>query len=416
MLPLNASAQFLRLGPFDFDAKTGVDAIYTTNVEQERASEATADREDYYLVWRLDLRSFSEIANNTTLEIDSGLAIEKHFNRTDLDNSGAPFGRVGARLAIDLEPLFLYGGARWERTSESVDDVFVGSSFPSKKRQVGTITEYLAGADWRGEYITTGASYKYSEERFDDDEFILEDLDEETTFAYIDIKIAPKLSVGYSVENVDSVYPNDPESNTDEKTERITLDFAQPLLERPKIEYSVGVQREYTDGETDGWELIHLLSLSDKYDLSSTVIFDWFVSYSYEQKPEGDEVPLEFGANLTHEITTDAQQIFSARRQPVDTLGSDQDTDETDYRYALKIKSFLLVDWNFDFSVGYKISDPVEGDTERVLDYLVGYSRTKQLSSRLSRKLAFDYTWEDSNFYPDILEEFRVTLSFDYMF
>ena len=45
-MPCVASAQFLRIGPFNFTAKAKLEGVYTTNVEQERPSEATEDRED----------------------------------------------------------------------------------------------------------------------------------------------------------------------------------------------------------------------------------------------------------------------------------------------------------------------------------------------------------------------------------
>ncbi|HMO51073.1 MAG TPA: hypothetical protein PKE26_07550 [Kiritimatiellia bacterium] len=264
--------QFLRLGPFDFDAQTFLEAIYTTNVEQERPSDATADREDFYLVWGLDLKSTAQFFPRTTVSLDTGIAIEKHFNRSDLDNSRAPFGRVIGRFDTDWDPIKLYGGVRYERTSESVDDKFIPAGKPKKRRQVGTKLEYLAGTDYIGRYVDVGTYYSLLQERYDSFDFFEEESDEATWFYYGRIKLTEKIRLGYEVERTKTDFVNLPDGEGDwEKTEKILLDFTQILFERPKVTYSVGLLREYDDeGETEGWEWTHTINVSDEWDISPT--------------------------------------------------------------------------------------------------------------------------------------------------
>ncbi len=419
LLPGNGRAQVLRLGPFDFGAKTGVDAVYTTNVEQERPSEATAEREDFYLVWRLKLDSVSELSNRTKLTLDGGMAIEKHYNRKDLDNSGSPFGFADARFTTDLEPVFLFGGIGFMRTSESVDDKFipVESGVSRKKRQIGTDTYGIVGVEWRSERVFAGSNYELRQERYDDEEFAIDETDEETFISFVQLKLTQLLGIGYSRELKDTMFINDPSRDDEEDTRIITLDFDQPIFERPQIRYSLGVQQEETKDDPDpGWELIHRLSISDKYEMTPVFRASWFIDYSYEQKPEGDEIPLLFGARVEHDLSRRTTHGVMASRQPAETLGSTEETDETNYRYTINSRDFLMSDMNFGFGVGYTISDPPVGQTEKTLDYLVELTRSVPLNARLTRKFSVSYSWEDSNLESEILDEFRVMLSYDYVF
>lgn len=413
---LDSHAQFLRLGPFDFTAKTAVDAIYTTNVEQERPSEATAEREDYYLVWRLDLRADSQLGPRTRIAVDTGIAIEKHFVRDDLDNSGAPFGRFGVLGDMDLDPLKLSAGSRWERTSESVDEKFVPGSLPKKGRQVGTTWDNIAAAELAFRYLKLDASYGYVEDRYDDIDFFLEEQDETTLRYRIALQIAEYVSVSYEWERTETELINNPDGSTEEETETILINTDQlfGLLERPRITYSIGVQREYEDGETEGWELVHILSVEDEWQLSPVLNLAVFASYTYEQDPEDDDLALVYGLSLDHEISPRASQSFSVTRTPVDTLGSTEETDETDFRYDFQLSDLIIPDLVMNFSTGYTISDPTEGETEKVLDYLFALVHTAKLSTRLTRSIKYEYSWEDSNLEQEILDEHRVTLTFEY--
>lgn len=418
MLSMNASAQFLRLGPFDFFSKTGLEAIYTTNVEGERPSEATDSREDYYLVWSLDLSAVTRVGPQTTLSVDTGVAIEKHFIREDLDNSGSPFGRFNARFNSDWDPIFVYGGFSYEKTSDSVDEKFVPADQPKKTRQVGTTTESELGADWIEENYQFGISFTHTEDRYDDEVYAIDEQDEDKMLYYGEVKLFQYVSIRYEVEDTKTDFINQEDGEKEDKTENIKINFDQGLglLERPKVTYSIGVQREYEEGETDGWELIHNLTISDEYDLSSVLRFKVFASYDYEQKPEEDDISFIYGASLEHQISRRASQAFMVTKKPVATLGTTEDTDETTFDYSIRILDIIIPDMSFNGSAGYTISNPVDGPTENKWELSAGLSHTTQLSSSLQRIFKYEYTWEDSNLEDEILDEHRVTLGFNYQF
>lgn len=410
--PLSASAAFLKLGPFEFEAETRAEAVYTTNVEGERPSQETADPEDFYLVWALDLNSSTDFLPATQFNFDTGIAIEKHFNRPDLDNSQAPFGRAQLDFQTEREPLIISGLTRWERTSESVDDKFVPTELRAgnKSRQVGTDLEYGGAVRWESERLRLGADYSLTQERFDDYEYYEEEQDEETLTYDVGLSLTDFLGLAYKKEYTKKILVNLPDGEGPlEETETYTIDLNQNIWDRPEITYSLGVQREYIDEETDGWEFVHNLTISDEMELSPALKFSGSVNYKHEDNPEEDDIGTTFEGSLEHQLSRRVNQVFTAKREPVDTLGSTQDTDETTYAYSLGIDDFLLPDVAAKFGLEHKISRPVDGEVERLRNYTAGISHTVQINSRLSRNISYDYTRETSNLEFDVLEEHRVT-------
>ncbi len=409
--------QILQLGPFAFDTETRLEAIYTTNVEQERKSEATADRQDWYLVWSLDLSSSAEVFRDTEINLEAGIAIEKHFNRPDLDNSENPFGNIGIEIDRQLGRFNVNLYADYESTSESTEDLFVpiDAGVSRKKRQTGTTFDYGSSLTYESEKIFLEASYEMSQERYDDDQYRLTETDTESIYYEAGLSLATIRGIGigvsYSVEYTTDTLINVPEEK-DEKTENIVFDFdTLELWERPQVTYSIGLEREYTDGESEGWELVQTIEVSDEYDITPRLNLSGNMSYEWEETPEEDDVQFQYGITLTHEISARAEQALTATREPVDTFGSTADTDETEFGYTLNIDDFLLPNLAFDFSATYTISRPVKGDDERVWDYTVGLTHNIPINARLSREFSYEYTREDSNLEDELLEEHRVTLS-----
>jgi hypothetical protein len=89
-----ARAQFIRIGPFDFGATAKLEGIYTTNVDGVRPSSATKEMKDYYATASFDLTSSMTLFRNSTIGLSTGLTIEKHARRKDLDTLSEPFGRA----------------------------------------------------------------------------------------------------------------------------------------------------------------------------------------------------------------------------------------------------------------------------------------------------------------------------------
>jgi len=416
LYPIEGFSQFLRLGPFYFDAQSGLDLVYSTNVEGERPDEAERDGEDYFVVPSITLRSSSIVGPRMNLDVLLGYSHEKHFKRDDLD---VDLGEISGVTRFELEPFDLSAGAYWTRDTEMVDeDVFVPEGLPDQKRKVGTSAGYDLELVGSTEYVEFGVAFGYVEERFDDEEFALEEKNEGTLSYDVSVQVARQVNIKVEIEETTTDFINDDEGETTDKTENITIDTDQlfGLLERPKLTYSIGVKREYDGGETEGWELIHRLQLSDEYQLSSVVELAIFASYEYEQKPDEDDIALQYGLLLTHEISRRATQTFGASRKPVETLGSTDDTEETKFIYGLNINDFILVNVKAIFSAEYSIDKPLEGAEEKIWSYSAGLSHTKPINLKLSRSLSYLYTLEDSNLESELLEEHRVTLSFIYNF
>lgn len=416
-------AQFLRLGPFDFDAKTRLEAIYTTNVEQERPSEATAERRDYYLVLGLDLTSASEFMPVSRLTLDAGIAFEKHFIRDDLDNSEAPFGYFGARWETTRDPIRINAESRFERTSESLDETYipVGKGVSRKKRQVGSEWSNIVGFDWEQRFLAFGVSYEYTEERFDSDDFLEEESDEQIYNYYLELRPHEYVLVRYEMDRTKTDFINQLDGEGEWEGEKeITLEINVNelfgLFDRPEITYGIGIENEYDEnGESEGWELIHTLTIRDIYEMSEKFRWGYFVTYEYTQDmEEDDEVTLEFALNVDHQLSETISHSFTARRTPVDTLGSTDDTAETEYMYSIALEDFPILNVVSRFSSTYTISDPIDGPTEKTWDYTLDVTHSVELNPRLRRNISYMYTRENSNLEDELLVEHRVELSFVY--
>ena len=413
----SADAQFLRLGPFEFSAQAGLDLIYSSNVEGERPSEAERQRQDYYMVYSLDLTSTPLMGPRTRLALNAGYSKEKYYERSDLD---VDLGSLGISFVTDFSPLTLSGGYEWERDTEYEDEIFIPQGKPRAKRRVGNTTTYDAAADFDSRHLLFGVSYEFTEERFEKEEYAEDEKDERKIIPYVEVLIDDYVGVRYEVENTVTDFINDDEDETEETTEKITIitDQLFGLLERPKVTYSIGIQREYEDGETDGWELVHTLDVSDKWDFSPTLSLDAFARYNYEQDPEEDDITLEYGVVLKNQLSSRTSHEASARRKPVETLGSTEETDETEYGYKISIKDILIRDLAMNAGVTYTISRPADSDeeTEKIWDYLFEVVHTKEINANLRRTLSYAFTREDSNLEEELLDEHKVTLSFSYRF
>ena len=410
-------AQILRVGPFDFFAVAKLDAVYTTNVERERKSEAQGEMEDYYLIAALELASIADISYSTTLTLDTGIAVEKHFVRDDLDNSTAPFGRLRLASKTELRNLTLNAGYSWERASESTPDVVIVGGRSSKTRNPQTRIDYGAGVDWKGGPFSAGASYDFSQKRHEKEQF--KDLDEDrTTYKWgLGWRILDNLALGYEnerrlTERV-SVPDDDPEWET---TERITVDWRLQFLRKPQVVYTFGIEKEDTQDKKGEWEMLHELSLRDEIEFNSRLRFSYQAIYAYEENPEADDIRFSYGAQLSHDISYSARQTFSANREPKQTLGSTLETDTTTFRYNFTKSDLFLPNLNFLFGAGYQITRPVDGPEEKILNYDLRLFHEAAYSRRLIRTFAYDYSFENSNIIEEDLVEHRVTWSYEYTF
>jgi len=363
-LPLASNAQFLRIGPFDFEVGTELEGIYTTNVEQERPSETDADREDWYYVISLFADSEASLSPRTIVSLDTGLSIERHLNRPDLDNTQDPFGRFRLDVSTEL-----------------------------------------------GANTTVFGDVSY-EQRHQDEDFKDADQDTTTIGAAVEYKLFKRLSPTYTYErkkeelmDEDDVVVAGGDDDEWEVTQNIALKFT--IFERPKLTYSFGYEKDST--KQDKWLPKHTVDLTDDLELFNlpNLTLSVGASYTYEKDD-----------TVEHEISRTAHQSLNVAREPVDTLGSTSDTDNTKVSYNLTKEDLFIYNLVFTFTASYEIDDPLETDaeTEKIWTYDVGLVHSRALTRKLSRSLAYNYSYEDSDQESEILDEHRVTLSFTYMF
>lgn len=412
-------AQFLRLGPFDFESVLGVELIYTTNVENQRDSEADAEQEDYYIIVSLDLSSETAIAPSTTLNLDLGTSIERHANRPDLDNSENPFGNIELSSLTEVYRYSLALEANWERTSQSSPDTaFVGGESRLKRREQENYG-YSAEFIWQVDPFHASALYEFSADRYLDEGDEINDKDSIDYSIDLSYDITRRLDIEYSYERSRQELINDPNDRPEwELTQRILLNF--DVTEKPLFTYGWGYEKEDTgeDKEDEGeWEMIHTFNLSDDFDLTPVLSGFYLISYELEEVEEDDDVTFTYSAGLNHEISSVTKQSFTFKREPLDTFGSTTETDTTTYLYEFTRDDLILYGLTFDFSVSYDINKPLGGGpTEKVWTYDTSLGHEALLSSRLSRRLEYEYSREDSNLESELLEEHRVTLAFEYTF
>ncbi|MFH0909796.1 MAG: hypothetical protein V1929_13635 [bacterium] len=415
-----ADAQFLRLGPFDFAAQSKLEGIYTTNVEGERPSEADEEMEDYYVLAGLDLSSQADMAPSTSLRIDTGISIERHFVRTDLDDSSSPFARGRINSVSEFGRYTLTGEIGYDRKYGEEEDEGEKTYVPGGRplRDVTDTFTYGAGLKWERTPFLVSYDYGFTSERHQDEAFQDGDQDETTLDFMASWRFRQNMSLSYENGKTKTELLNNPEANRGYKTtETIALDAMLTLIKRPQVTYSLGLEKEDTDEEKGTWEPIHTLSATDEWDLSPTLRLSANARYTYEPKPEVDDIAFTYGAFLDHEISPSARESLNFTREPVSTFGATTDTDSTTYGYRFTKNDLFIYNLGFALDISYEISNPLgEGETEKTWNYRASLAYSRALSRKLSRELKYGYSVEDSNLEDELLEEHRVTLSYVYTF
>jgi len=418
-----ANAQFFRLGPFSMSLKGRLEAIYTTNVEQERPADSTAEMEDFYFVAGLDANGVAEMMPRTDLNLDTGISFEKHLNRPDLDNTSAPFGRVRLGTKTELARyLTVEADVSFEHLSESKDDEF--NPGRSKARDPRTEFNYGAGVKWAPRWLTLGSSYAFLRERHEEDQFKSGDKDETTINFGLNFDPSKYFGVGYTYEWTKTDFVNEPETDDDWKTdENIFLAVPITILERPKITYSFGLERKNTEGEQGKWEPKHTIDMGDDLPVFSSphLTLSVHAQYTYkrEEEPESDDVSFIYGAKLEHEISRTAKQTFSAKQEPIDTFGSRNDTESTTFSYYFDKNDLFIYNLNLRLGVEWTRDKPLgadAGDIEKTWTYNANLAYNRVLSRKLTRTIEYKYSREESNIEEEPLIEHRVTLNYTYTF
>lgn len=427
-----ATGQFLRIGPFDFEAEGFVEGVYSSNIEEEeRTADPEAEREDYYSVTGVELSGNARMAPNTELQIDAGMAVEKHVNRPDLDNEEEPFTSFGFSSSTRLGPILLDADASYERTSESTDNEFDPQN--RKRRKISNESVMGLNATYEMRILTLEGGYEFERTRYDDEDFVDSDEDAETITAGVTLQPWDRLSMSYEYEKEKTDLINDDESTPWSITENVAIDFDLPLklYGRDVFKYSLGIEKEDIEGEEEGeWEVTHTVGIGDELPLieTSTFMLSVDAAYQFERDQEEDDIEFSYGVFVEHQLARTAYHSLSATRQPVDTLGSTEDTDETEISYSFTKEDLFIYNLNLSLQVTYTHSDPLEeqdpaldepvvfdDDVEKSWEYNVSLEHNRTISRRLEQTFGYIYSYEDSNF-TDPTEVHELRLSYTYRF
>lgn len=415
-----AHAQFIRIGPFDFEATAEMDGIYSTNVEGVRPDTTNKEMKDYYIIASFDLTSTVNLFRNSVIDLSTGVTVEKHARRDDLDTLSEPFGYGRLDTAFEFGRYTLRLNLANETTSETKDDTYVPSGV-KKTRDVSNVTDYGAELEWKRNDLTIVGGYNGSRERHQDEQFKVGDQNTYESYLNADWQFSERLGLHYAYtrDKTELLNVTDSFSGWDEK-HTVGLEFE--ILERPYFTYTLGMEKSSVQGETIDWEPTHTLAVDDQLEFSKTLRLKGNVSYKYADKYAADEIALTCEVTLEQDITGTAQQSLSLTKQPAGTFGSTEKTDVTAVDYIFRKNDLFIYNLNFTFDASYTRNEPMDDDStdtaepENVTKIKPGFSWDRAVSRKIKRSIEYSYTWEHSNLESENLTEHRVTLSYSYTF
>jgi hypothetical protein len=412
-----AHAQFIRIGPFDFGATAKLGGVYTTNVEGVRPDSTTQEMEDYYATAGFDITSSTAMFRNSTLDLSTGMTVERHARRPDLDTTSDPFGRARIDTAFELGRYTLRLNYATETTvaEQSGTDVPSGAN---STRDVNTVVDYGAELEWQRNDLTVAGGVNGSTERHQDQQFKVADNNTYEGHLNADWQFSQRLGLSYAYKRDRTELLNVPDSFSD-WNERHTVGLTLEILERPNILYTLGAEQSSVQGETINWEPTHTLTLKDGLEMSRTLHLTGNAQYKYAKRLAADEVAFTCNLSLDNEISRTVSQSLSVNKEPANTFGSTAATDVTAVKYTLTKQDLFIYDLTFNFIVGYSYNKPMnspQGEAESIWTYDVSLIHERALSRKLNRKLGYTYHHERSNLISEDLSEHSVTLDFTYTF
>jgi len=415
---LGAEAQFLKLGPFDIDSTATLDAIYSSNVDNVRPSEATERMEDYYLVGRLSLNADAELGKHIRINSAFTLSQEKHFLRPDLDDRSRsdPFGQIDISTDMDFGRYVVTVFYKHESTFEQREAQFVEER--RSKRTFRRSDDYGARLTWRRGRVDWQAGIRGARDRYVEDEFKDGDQDTAKIDFSISWQVTKRITTFYAYDRNRKKLINEPEEY-DGWDDSHRVGTAILLLKRPNTTYSLAMVKQTSQGEEIGWEPAHTFSVSDALDLTKTLKLTGYATYTIKETQAADDIGFTYGANLDHQIARTAQQNLRATREPADTFGSSVDTDTTTVGYTFSKQDLFIYNLALTLGAQFKYSKPMgvdAGDPEKTWTYIGDLTWTRKVSRKMERAISYRYRRESSDVEDEDLQEHRVTVSYIYSF
>lgn len=432
------SAQTFRMGGIDFTLSATAELGYDSNVDDVYPDEEETDRQkgDFYWMPGLALQSQSvPLRPSTTYNLGAHVAYEDYFSRNDLDTE---LYDVILNFQTTHPRLTLGGSGRIANEVEGIEDEYVPGS---ATRDPVLTTEGSVFASWNYRKVRLEALAEYTEELHEQEEYQAGDQEEIRTElgAYWDVFSWGSLF--YTLEKTVTTQLQS-EEETDETIHKFGLDGAIPLrvLRRPKITYSFGFS--YEDEQTDAteerddptWEPTHTISVSDEFDLSKSLHLSYSATWEdtwendapefylpgEKRGEDEDEVTFEYDVKLTHLLGPRAEHSLEFTQEPESTFGSNAETEDTTFAYDFRLRDLMVYGLDFYASAMYELETPLgeeNAETEKTTTLKAGLSHSRQLTRRLSRTLAYEYTWENSNFHEGgANEKHLATYSLSYTF
>lgn len=423
-LPHAGRAQFMRVGPFDVDITAQIDAIYSSNIDRVRPSEADEEMSDYYLKGILSFDADADLTRHIKMAAGFSLEQEKHFRRSDLDDRkrSDPFGKVDISTDLEFGHYTLDLFYLHESTYEYKQGQFIEG--PRKKRTYRRSDDAGARLNWQRGRLRWFASAEESRDRYVEDEYKDGDENQTTLDAGITWDVTKRVRAFASHNRTRKQLLNQPDSydGWDDKT---SIGLTMLLIKEPQFTYSLAMEKSKSQGEDIGWQPAHTFNLMDEFDITKTLKLTVDAAYDIKKERGPNEIGFTYGATLAHDIARTARQTFRASREPADTFGSTADTDSTKFDYSFTKQDLFIYGLSLNLGVQYSIDKPmgsdegaeaVDRETERTWTYRGALSWQRKVSRKLDRTVTYEYQREKSNLENEAMQEHRVTLSYVYRF
>lgn len=434
-------AQVLRLGQFEFTLLGTLEVGYDSNVDEAypEEQERGAQKDDFYWMPGLSLKS-QPVAMWPRILVNAygSVAYQDYFERNDLDTEtyeiGLDFqsthprltlgGLLDSKVEVDAEiDVYKPGGA--SRTQTKTDEANLFANWNYRLLRLEGSADYTSErnyyledqADDNDELALKLGAYLdnfhklslYSTWEYTDTLYTETDEEEEETVYTTGTTFTPFRWGGVYAEWKDTVTTTYPEGEeTDEVETKLGLigDIPLDLLRHPRVTFSLGYKYEETTATTSEdektWEPVYTLTIADELQLTKTVRLSG--NANWDNDVDADEVTFVYNVVLEQKIGARAKHALTFSQEPERTFGSNSDTKDTTYGYSLSIDDLIFYGLDLAFAATYEEETPLgeeDARTEETTTYELNLSHTRQLSRKLSRVLAYTYSWENSNFHEE---------------